>query len=577
MTTNPSSDQQFLIVGKLYAVWEWDNDEKEKGEWRIGIAIEPMAPEINTLEFKDPWDVITVDKEDHCEPVDSYTTKLPPINPPMQLEDQEDSTTSVEYSNPSSFSGTTALSAVELTKVKNAVKKQRIKAAKAEKAAQEEEVNKRKSLLHQRKTMKESANSYNVFEDSVPPKRKQPTHIEKCLVKVGEYVRVDPNPSTSDGVSGWGGLGWVTCVKGYGPASMATVKYVALSSGSGVEYDIEIGRITILKPFDVTTKSKQRTREKRKLFDPSPKEEEEHKTKHKEPKIYERLIAGKRRTKKGWLRELYNKRTPGNNRLNDEELIQLKLDAASLTAYNAANGPPSKKRKVKKNNVFVTDKDPLTKKNLWHAWGVGKNYLLNRETRAQEKKKKSSSVVGGESKKDPPNMIDNLEYAKLQLTPKRLYVHNEMVKIKADNLQSMNKRQAQDIKNEAYVRWETLNLEERSVWEMKSRNAIARQPKIGYEIVELLRGNPTMSWDQVSYELDDWCSESTIRRWFASKKCGRDDLRYAERILPLLSNAQMVKHVEFAKRLQSLWGMKKKEKKGNICGSIMMRNGSMDW
>lgn len=27
MTTNPSSDQQFLIVGKLYAVWEWDNDE----------------------------------------------------------------------------------------------------------------------------------------------------------------------------------------------------------------------------------------------------------------------------------------------------------------------------------------------------------------------------------------------------------------------------------------------------------------------------------------------------------------------------------------------------------------------
>jgi hypothetical protein len=50
-------------------------------------------------------------------------------------------------------------------------------------------------------------------------------------------------------------------------------------------------------------------------------------------------------------------------------------------------------------------------------------------------------------------------------------------------------------------------------------------------------------FEKVSADIDGWCSGSTIQRWLDSH---HDYDTYVERILPLLSKAQMVKHVVFS-------------------------------
>ena len=67
-------------------------------------------------------------------------------------------------------------------------------------------------------------------------------------------------------------------------------------------------------------------------------------------------------------------------------------------------------------------------------------------------------------------------------------------------------------------KWDTLTEEERVPWELQSRNKIQQQPFIHNSIVDILRQNPTLSWDQVSIAIGNWCSNATIQRWFANQK-----------------------------------------------------------
>ena len=84
---------------------------------------------------------------------------------------------------------------------------------------------------------------------------------------------------------------------------------------------------------------------------------------------------------------------------------------------------------------------------------------------------------------------------------------------------------------------------------------IERQPHMANLIVENLRSNPTLSWEQVASSIDDWCSASTIQRWFTSYKDVRGGFcTYTERLLPLLSDQQKKKHVAFCYHLLNHWG-----------------------
>jgi hypothetical protein len=62
----------------------------------------------------------------------------------------------------------------------------------------------------------------------------------------------------------------------------------------------------------------------------------------------------------------------------------------------------------------------------------------------------------------------------------------------------------------------------------------------------------TKTWGKVTTDINNWCSEYTLRTWMESQL----DFRiYSQRVLPLLSKAQMAAHVTFSKRLQSRWGL----------------------
>ena len=115
-------------------------------------------------------------------------------------------------------------------------------------------------------------------------------------------------------------------------------------------------------------------------------------------------------------------------------------------------------------------------------------------------------------------MIDNLDAARKNLTAKICYVNNERKRVRKENLNSMDRTEAAAADKIARDKWDTLTEEERVPWELQSRNKIQQQPFIHNSIVDILRQNPTLSWDQVSIAIGNWCSNATIQRWFANQK-----------------------------------------------------------
>ena len=125
----------------------------------------------------------------------------------------------------------------EMEGVAKAEKTAKRKEAAAKKKAATEGVNKTKALLHQRVIMEKNIHDNDVRAD-VPPDRKAFINVETCAVSVGAYVSVSNDPKT-DGVSGWGGTGWVDKAAGYGAATICDVKV----EGKLLR-DVVLGRIT---------------------------------------------------------------------------------------------------------------------------------------------------------------------------------------------------------------------------------------------------------------------------------------------------------------------------------------------
>jgi hypothetical protein len=86
----------------------------------------------------------------------------------------------------------------------------------------------------------------------------------------------------------------------------------------------------------------------------------------------------------------------------------------------------------------------------------------------------------------------------------------------------------------------------KEVWESKRRSHLLQQPRIKDEIVSLLKKNPKSSWRHIEETINHWCCDSTIRRWLTSKE-GYN--LYAERVIPLLSDSQKKKHLDFLRRI----------------------------
>ena len=151
-------------------------------------------------------------------------------------------------------------------------------------------------------------------------------------------------------------------------------------------------------------------------------------------------------------------------------------------------------------------------------------------------------------------MISDLAVAERNLTPKKLFVNNQMKEKRATDFVSYDRKESASMKVAAGKEWDALNPEQQAVWELRSRSMIAQQPFIAGQIVDVLRCNPSLSWDAVASEIDDWASPSTIRNWVTSHIGEGGYCTYSQRLLPLLTGAQKKRHVKFCRHLRNLWG-----------------------
>ncbi len=72
------------------------------------------------------------------------------------------------------------------------------------------------------------------------------------------------------------------------------------------------------------------------------------------------------------------------------------------------------------------------------------------------------------------------------------------------------------------------------------------------DLVELLNRNGRRSYTSIGKALNNWCSASTIERFFKSQP---DYLTYSQNVRPLLSEGNRMKQVEFSKHVQNRWGL----------------------
>lgn len=105
---------------------------------------------------------------------------------------------------------------------------------------------------------------------------------------------------------------------------------------------------------------------------------------------------------------------------------------------------------------------------------------------------------------------------------------------------------------EAKQAWNGLDDGEKEHWRCAERSLAARHPDLVDNIIDTIRSNPTKSYEQIAADIGNACSGSTIQRFLA---CHESYSTYVERILPLLTKAQKVKHVAFANHFRNRWGL----------------------
>jgi hypothetical protein len=229
--------------------------------------------------------------------------------------------------------------------------------------------------------------------------------------------------------------------------------------------------------------------------------------------------------------------------------------------------------KSKGDGKFVNWKvqhDPLTLKYLvQHAWGCNNSYLceLRKQQKQQRAESKGSLDNGGfetllllapppltaddESNSVPETVIDNYEIAEKKYMASYLYAIHKC-RMEAKNLDSVDKKLYTERFNAAFTKFDSLDVGTKALWEGKRRVHLFQQPAIKNQIIDTIRKNPKRSWKVIKADINFWCSDSAIYRWITSKPGYH---LYCERVIPLLMDAQRLKHFTFAKHFHNNWGL----------------------
>jgi hypothetical protein len=201
-----------------------------------------------------------------------------------------------------------------------------------------------------------------------------------------------------------------------------------------------------------------------------------------------------------------------------------------------------------------------------HAWGCANSYLC--KLRKSQKDFATATAMTNEAadllfvapapSMDPEgatlqSVIEDYELAETVYATAFIYAVNECHCEAKENLDIVNRESYTKRFLDAKRSFESSDKNINEVWESKRRSHLLRQPRIMNEIISILKKNPKSSyWRHMEKSINRQCGDSTIRKWVTSKKGFKV---YAELIIPLLSDAQQKKHLDFGKHFRSNWGL----------------------
>jgi hypothetical protein len=270
--------------------------------------------------------------------------------------------------------------------------------------------------------------------------------------------------------------------------------------------------------------------------------------------------------KKGWyLRELRPKDQRENPRLTLDEKEQLWVEIQLMKAY-VASQPKQSRSKTKRGKykpTSATSKGPTVTYLVAVAYGVAPNWPTRLKQMATDsdgvvhstlqvvrqkvKQKLKSDDDGGRN-----CVLENRELARKIYTAKHLYALNYCRK-KAHEANCCGEKAVHTTTyKEASLAYEALDEDTVKFWEHEKRKHDAKQPLVKYMIIDAIKKNAKVSWQNLETIIGSWCSAETIRRWMCSFAGYKT---YCERIIPLLSPDQKKKHLDFATHFRNNWGL----------------------
>jgi hypothetical protein len=443
------------------------------------------------------------------------------------------------------------------------------KAAKAQKKAEKEAdvlaarallelTNKRKCHKLEQLTRNKQSKASELTTPSMNVKENQCV-LRPGDITIGSFVSVASD--LSPGMCSYGGNGFVTDVDGDGVFRMCTVKYDACgSSGGKTEANVCYSRLTVVPtPYTSTKLARER-----RLPDILTVSVPPQQSTTKFSSIQDILACGASRGKRrGWRAKELGVSDLSSH--NERFRSLLREDTKELLGFLSGQPPAYHHRPKGRNGQFIKSKaksNPCTISYLAKAWGVGRNFPtenIKRGQRQQEAETGGRATTATEKKPNPTqvSVIDSLDAAKLHMSARNLFIADRIAeraneeKVFAYDKQS-RAQQFHLFREEAKAEWLLLDGNNRDYWEALSWSKVARQPQIRDNIIEVMRGNPAKSFEQIANDIGGWCSVRTIFRWI-SQHSGYATC--AQRALPLLTSIQKQKHVAFATRLRNNWNL----------------------
>ena len=367
-----------------------------------------------------------------------------------------------------------------------------------------------------------SSISFTPRQERAPAVEVTPDDNGKPYFNVGDYVEVQAD--LSPGMNRPSGRGFVANVRGYGAATLSTVKYDDVGGGR-VYIDIPIEKMTTINfgwDFDAPRSQRDRIR---------PGEIEENIDDTQLPQECERepidacifmLQNTTHRKRVGFRRRelCLNSRLLGDKsaHLNKEEITQLIVEMNFVRGHNNA-----RKFLQNRKGCFVrqdrSQRQTTIKYLVEHCWGIHKATAR----RAENKQHKSNAKRGltGEATATlvlpvsdtcdemGRSIIDNFNLAKKVFTPKHLYVTSQM-REQTQN-ESIIKESYSTLKATLSAEFDQLDAGNKAIWAECSRSHLAKQPFIKDKIIDLLQANDNASYVQLESSINNWCSAETIR------------------------------------------------------------------